>query len=64
MTECTEQHTDFCRQEVRERLQRADEDLIAGRYMEVNAADIEAALEWLQDDNITMDDQGLGSPNP
>lgn len=37
----------FYSQEVQERLQNSEEDLKAGRYIEVDASNIDTALEWL-----------------
>ena len=48
MLEFIERYAYFYSQEVRERLQKASEDLAAGRYMEVDANDVDAALEWLR----------------
>ena len=39
----------FYSQEVQERLEKSNEDVLAGRYLEVNAADVERALEWLNE---------------
>jgi hypothetical protein len=36
-------------QEVQERLEKSNEDVRAGRYLEVNAAEVERALEWLHE---------------
>lgn len=47
--EFLERHAYFYSQEVQERLQKSDEDLQAGRYIEVGAAEIDKALEWLNE---------------
>lgn len=49
MLEFIERYAYFYKQEVQERLQRASEDLTAGRYLEVDADNIETALEWLHE---------------
>ena len=49
MIEFIERYGYFYSQEVQERLQKSNEDLQAGRYIEVNAADVERALEWLNE---------------
>ncbi|MEJ5309506.1 MAG: hypothetical protein WHX52_07015 [Anaerolineae bacterium] len=49
MLEFIERYAYFYKQEVQERLQRASEDLAAGRYLEVNANNVETALEWLHE---------------
>jgi len=49
MIEFIERYTYFYSQEVQERLEKSNEDLQAGRYLEVNAADVERALEWLNE---------------
>ena len=49
MLEFIERYAYFYKQEVQERLQRASEDLAAGRYLEVDATDVEKALEWLHE---------------
>ena len=48
MLEFIERYAYFYSQEVQERLQKASEDLAAGRYMEVDANNVDAALEWLR----------------
>ena len=47
--EFIERYAYFYSQEVQERLQRANEDVAAGRYLEVDANDVDAALEWLHE---------------
>ena len=47
MIEFIERYAYFYSQEVQERLEKSNEDVLAGRYLEVNAADAERALEWL-----------------
>ncbi|HOU13011.1 MAG TPA: hypothetical protein PKZ84_07825 [Anaerolineae bacterium] len=47
MLEFIERYAYFYSQEVQERLQRANEDLAAGRYITVEADNVDAALEWL-----------------
>jgi hypothetical protein len=47
--EFLERHAYFYSQEVQERLQKSDEDLQAGRYIEVEAAEIDKALDWLHE---------------
>jgi hypothetical protein len=47
--EFLERHAYFYSQEVQERLQKSDEDLRAGRYIEVEAAEIDKALDWLHE---------------
>lgn len=47
MLEFIERYAYFYNQEVQERLRKSDADLLAGRYIEVNAAEVDAALEWL-----------------
>jgi len=49
MMEFLERHAYFYSQEVQERLQKSDEDLQAGRYIEIKAAEIDKALEWLNE---------------
>ena len=49
MIEFVERYAYFYSQEVQERLEKSNEDLQAGRYLEVNAADVERALEWLNE---------------
>ncbi len=49
MLEFIERYAYFYKQEVQERLQRASEDMAAGRYLEVDAENIETALEWLHE---------------
>jgi hypothetical protein len=49
MLEFIERYAYFYKQEVQERLQRANEDLAAGRYLEVDANNVETALEWLHE---------------
>lgn len=49
MIEFIERYGYFYSQEVQERLQKSNEDLQAGRYIEVNAADVERVLEWLNE---------------
>ncbi|MFH1906501.1 MAG: hypothetical protein ABIL11_03820 [Chloroflexota bacterium] len=44
-----ERYAYFYSPEVQERLQKSDEDLRAGRYIEVNAVDVDRALEWLNE---------------
>ncbi len=44
-----ERYTYFYSDEVQERLRRSEEDLEAGRYIEVEAGEIDKALEWLND---------------
>lgn len=48
MLEFIERYAYFYSQAVQERLQKASEDLAAGRYMEVDANNVDAALEWLR----------------
>jgi len=47
MLEFIERYAYFYSQEVQERLQRASEDLAAGRYITVETDNVDAALEWL-----------------
>jgi hypothetical protein len=47
--EFLERHAYFYSQEVQERLQKSDEDLQAGRYIEVEASEIDKALDWLHE---------------
>jgi hypothetical protein len=47
--EFIERYAYFYSQEVQERLQKSDEDLQTGRYIEVEAADVDKALEWLNE---------------
>ena len=47
MLEFIEQYAYFYSQEVQERLQKSDEDLQTGRYIEVEAAEVDKAREWL-----------------
>ena len=49
MIEFIERYAYFYSQEVQERLEKSNEDLQAGRYIEVNAAGVERALEWLNE---------------
>lgn len=49
MIEFIERYAYFYSQEVQERLEKSNEDLLAGRYLEVNAAGVERALEWLHE---------------
>ncbi len=49
MLEFIERYAYFYKQEVQERLQRASEDMATGRYLEVDAENIETALEWLHE---------------
>jgi len=49
MLEFIERYAYLYKQETQERLQRANEDLAAGRYLEVDATNVEAALEWLHE---------------
>jgi hypothetical protein len=49
MLEFTERYACFYSQEVQVRLQRANEDLVAGRYIEVGPDNVGAALEWLHE---------------
>jgi hypothetical protein len=44
-----ERYAYFYSPEVQERLQKSDEDLRAGRRIEVNAVDVDKALEWLNE---------------
>ena len=47
--EFIERYAYFYSQEVQERLQKSDEDLQTGRYIEVEAAEVDKALEWLNE---------------
>jgi len=47
--EFLERHNYFYSQEVQNGLQKSDKDLKAGRYIEVEAADVDEALEWLHE---------------
>jgi hypothetical protein len=47
MLEFIERYAYFYSQEVQERLQCADDDVAAGRYIIVEADNVDAALEWL-----------------
>ncbi len=47
MLEFIERYAYFYSREVQERLQRANKDIAAGRYMEAETGNIEAAVEWL-----------------
>ena len=47
MLEFIERYAYFYSQEVQERLQRASEDLAAGRYITAEADNVDAALKWL-----------------
>jgi len=49
MLEFIERYAYFCSQEVQERLQKSDEDLQTGRYIGVEAAEVDKALEWLNE---------------
>ena len=49
MIEFIERYAYFYSQKVQERLEKSNKDLQAGRYLEVNAADVERALEWLNE---------------
>ncbi len=49
MLEFIERYAYFYKQEVQERLQRASEDLAAGHYLEIDAENVETALEWLHE---------------
>jgi len=49
MIEFIERYAYFYSQEVQERLEKSNEDVLTGRYLEVNAADVERALEWLNE---------------
>lgn len=49
MLEFIERYAYFYSQEVQERLQKSDEDLQTGRYIEVGAAEVSKALEWLNE---------------
>jgi hypothetical protein len=49
MIEFIERYAYFYRQEVQERLEKSNEDLLAGRCLEVSAAGVERALEWLHE---------------
>jgi hypothetical protein len=49
MIEFIERYAYFYSQEVQERLEKSNEDVLAGRYLEVNAVDVEHALEWLNE---------------
>ncbi len=42
-----EQHAYFYSTEVQDRLKKSEEDLRAGRYIEVKGTEIDQALEWL-----------------
>ena len=44
-----ERYAYFYSPEVQERLQKSDEDLRAGRCIEVNAVDVDRALKWLNE---------------
>ena len=47
IAEFLERHAYFYSENVQERLKDSDEDLKAGRYIEVAASEIDKALEWL-----------------
>lgn len=47
--EFLERHAYFYSEIVQERLRKSCEDLKAGRYIEVEAADIDKAVEWLHE---------------
>ena len=49
MIEFIERYAYFYSQEVQERLEKSNEDVQAGRYLKVNAAGVERALEWLNE---------------
>jgi hypothetical protein len=49
MLEFIERYAYFYSQEVQERLRKSDEDLQTGRYIEVEAAEVDKALEWLNE---------------
>ena len=49
IAEFLERHAYFYSEEVQERLQKSDEDLQAGRYVEVKGEEIDKALEWLHE---------------
>ena len=49
MIEFIERYAYFYSQEVQGRLEKSNEDLQAGRYLEVNAAGVDRALEWLNE---------------
>jgi len=42
-----DRHAYFYSAEVQDRLKKSEEDLRAGRYIEVQGAEIDQALEWL-----------------
>jgi hypothetical protein len=44
-----EWYTYFYSPEVQRRLRKSDEDLGAGRYIEVGATEVDQALEWLHE---------------
>ena len=47
IVEFLERHDYFYSEGVQERLQKSEEDLKAGRYVEVTPADVDKAIEWL-----------------
>ena len=47
IVEFLERHEYFYSESVQERLQKSEEDLKAGRYIEVTPADVDKATEWL-----------------
>ena len=47
IVEFLERHDYFYSEGVQERLQKSEEDLKAGRYIEVTPADVDKAIEWL-----------------
>jgi len=49
VVEFIERYAYFYSQEVQERLQKSDEDLESGQYVEVDADSVDKALEWLHE---------------
>lgn len=47
IVEFLERHDYFYNESVQERLQKSEEDLKAGRTIEVAPADVDKAIEWL-----------------
>jgi len=47
--EFLDRHDYFYDENVQARLRKSDEDLTAGRYFEVEAADVDKAIEWLHE---------------
>jgi hypothetical protein len=47
IAEFLDRHAYFYSPEVQDRLRKSEEDLAAGRYIEVEGAEVDRALKWL-----------------